>query len=283
MISCQPSPAEAPEIWPWEAEPYRLWSLLDMLSRYAYYYNNLGVNFGDALHVLNGATPFIGPDDEILTRVRSTLKLAKVLCDASPFAHIASEIEVVQRSLDAEQISTESLTRSIATLMRLFGHALKAQWFYRIDSSYVSRFEAGDEPFGHAVSTRFPVAAFDISEAGRCLALERSTASVFHLMRVMEHAVQRLGRNLKIPLDPKKGPLQDQTWHGIMVGVSRAIDSMPRGKKKVATAGVAVHLGNVRIAWRNETMHPKATYTQEEAVGIWNNVNAFMQSLARVF
>jgi hypothetical protein len=42
--------------------------------------------------------------------------------------------------------------------------------------------------------------AEDISEAAQCLALNRPTACVFHLMRVMETGVQILGNRLGIQL-----------------------------------------------------------------------------------
>lgn len=48
-----------------------------------------------------------------------------------------------------------------------------------------------EEPlFGMEAEARIPKAANDISEAGKCFATGRYTASVFHLMRAMEAAVQ---------------------------------------------------------------------------------------------
>ena len=40
------------------------------------------------------------------------------------------------------------------------------------------------------VNDKFPSAAFDIDEAGKCLAIGRSTAAVFHLMRALETAIR---------------------------------------------------------------------------------------------
>ena len=52
------------------------------------------------------------------------------------------------------------------------------------------------EPFGRSVVGVFPDPTADIDEATRCLALERPTASVFHLMRAMEVGVVALGMPL---------------------------------------------------------------------------------------
>ena len=48
------------------------------------------------------------------------------------------------------------------------------------------------EPFGDKVATAFPSARFDICEAADCLALERSTAAAFHLMRAVEWGMRAL-------------------------------------------------------------------------------------------
>lgn len=45
-------------------------------------------------------------------------------------------------------------------------------------------------------------------------------------------------------------------------------------------AAAAGHLYNVKIAWRNEVMHPKKTYTAEEAKKLLNAVDTFIRDLA---
>ena len=47
-------------------------------------------------------------------------------------------------------------------------------------------------PFGASVDDSFPSARYDISEAGYCLALRRSTACVLHLMRALEPCLTSL-------------------------------------------------------------------------------------------
>jgi hypothetical protein len=50
----------------------------------------------------------------------------------------------------------------------------------------------------------------------------------------------------------------------------------------VALASVAANLYAVKLAWRNEVMHPKQTYTEEEAVALGTAVKAFMTDLLGV-
>jgi hypothetical protein len=64
-----------------------------------------------------------------------------------------------------------------------------------------------------SVVVKFPSTVNDIEEASKCFALNRWTATVFHLMRVMEVGLRFLGTSLNDPsLDPKTNP----TWERIL-------------------------------------------------------------------
>jgi hypothetical protein len=43
---------------------------------------------------------------------------------------------------------------------------------------------------------------------------------------------------------------------------------------------IAGHLYNVKVAWRNQVMHPHDKYTPDEAKDILGHVEAFMKTLA---
>jgi hypothetical protein len=57
--------------------------------------------------------------------------------------------------------------------------------------------------FGPDFVSKFPSAAYELDEAGKCLALERPTAAAFHLMRIMEIGILSVARCLNVP-DPTK-------------------------------------------------------------------------------
>ena len=64
-----------------------------------------------------------------------------------------------------------------------------------------------------SVRNQFPSANTEIEEASKCFALDRYTAVVFHLMRIMEIGLRSLSSTLKDPsLDPKRNP----NWEGIL-------------------------------------------------------------------
>jgi hypothetical protein len=69
--------------------------------------------------------------------------------------------------------------------------------------------------------------------------------------------------------------------------VNKAINALPEKtlkekNRKDSYAATSVHLDNVRRVWRNDVMHPKETYTQEEAEYILGSVEIFIKDLARV-
>lgn len=135
--------------------------------------------------------------------------------------------------------------------------------------------------FGEAVDKKFPAAQYDISEAGRCLALRRSTACVVHLMRALEVALSSLVNALDI--NPKS-----DNWYNILDQINKEITSRNKhthGQKwkdedEPFFAEAATHLRMVKNAWRNHAAHGKAKYTDEEADEIYRSVRAFMRHLS---
>jgi hypothetical protein len=141
------------------------------------------------------------------------------------------------------------------------------------DSGHVDYLRTNEPPFGRKVDDAFPKASGEISEAAKCLAFLRPTATVFHLMRAMELAVERLGEALGKNVTGK-------VWGIMLADISNAIESMPKGKSRDTWSSVHTHLYHVKQAWRNDTMHPKTTYTETEAEAVFQAVKSFMTALA---
>lgn len=143
-----------------------------------------------------------------------------------------------------------------------------------------------DEPlFGPDVNARFPGAAFEIEEAGKCLGFSRPTAAVFHCMRVMEIGIAAISRCLGIP-DPIKPA--ERNW-GAMLRAFKAEFTRRSGLSLPAQwanpdrsffEDAYASLDAVRNPWRNATMHVENKYTDDEAEHIFSAVKAFMKKLA---
>jgi len=146
---------------------------------------------------------------------------------------------------------------------------------------------APKEPhFGARVDSEFSTSgAFEIDEAAKCMALGRYTAAVFHLMRVMEVALDAVGRCLQIESPAKL----DRSWGGILRLIKDEITDRNKakaGKSWVLSSdqakfeGLVASLDAVKVAWRNPTMHVENKYLPEEAEHIFVAVKGFMRALA---
>ena len=133
--------------------------------------------------------------------------------------------------------------------------------------------------WGNEVQDKFLDMIEDIVEANNCYALDRNTACVFHLMRVMEKAVQKLAIKLGITLT-------GEAWQGVINAIRGQLNvSYPSHSdpERIKYESILGHLETVKIAWRNPTMHPKTTYGEKEAKAILSAVEIFMEDLAKMF
>lgn len=150
------------------------------------------------------------------------------------------------------------------------------------DSGNAKFFQAQNTFLGLQIIDKFPSLAEDADEAGNCFAVGRYTACVFHLMRIVETLVQELG--IKTQAKNKTGELIDvknEDWYQIEKAIHKAVnlENMPKSEEKETLGKVLQALNTVRIGWRNPTMHPKQTYTENEARFLLNAVKSFAELL----
>ena len=100
------------------------------------------------------------------------------------------------------------------------------------------------------------IAQYDLTEAAKCIAFERSTAAAFHMLRATEGVLKgfytALVRQKRV----------DLMW-GPMVS---DLKKRPKAKKHHV---LLAHLDNIRLSFRNPTQHPQATYDIHEVQGLW--------------
>lgn len=142
------------------------------------------------------------------------------------------------------------------------------------------------EQFPPDVRKKFPSATFDIDEAANCLALERGTAAVFHLMRVMEIAVRATAACLGVP-DPTRPA--EKNWGEMFRQIKDAMNNKwPNAASRMTGDGqffesLMASLEAVKNPWRNATMHVENTYSITEADRIRHAVEGLMIHMAARF
>jgi nucleoside diphosphate kinase len=259
----------------WKASPFQLWSLLELLQTEAQTFLTLGRLLQSFALDHDDHTPI--PDEE-KTKYRLALAIVIQSCEEAGLNISAISFKNLWEELVKPECTRHSLSVLAHHVESNVWHELSDSLFLLVPSEKSSYFR--DEPiWGAVVADKFPQLIEDIQEAGKCFATARYTACVFHLMRVMEGAVQYLGGKLKINL------VREKNWHNILDEVDKAIKNMnPKNSKQKAIrnkySAASAYLRMVKDAWRNDVMHPKATYTEEEAGRVFHNVKDFMFHLA---
>jgi hypothetical protein len=164
--------------------------------------------------------------------------------------------------------------------------------FVQVDSKLSGFFENKDL-LGTGTSEPFPSASRDILEAGNCLALGLNTASVFHLMHVVEWGLRAFSTDLGL-LEVSAGknktpvPIEYAQWEQILDQLSAKIKgkiaTIPKGPDKQHAQefyySAKEEIEAFKEAWRNHVSHTRRSYTFEDAIGVLSHVKRFMQKLA---
>lgn len=170
--------------------------------------------------------------------------------------------------------NVERLVWTMQTVRMNFSSQMQSRLVLVMGTKSAHYLTSDDPPFGRLVEDVFPTASEEVSEAAKCLALQRPTAVVFHLMRAMELAVQRMARALG------RNDPAEKVWGIILSDIDSEIQKMPKGAARDAWSACHTHLYHVKQAWRNDTMHPKTTYTEVQAGTVFEAVKSFMMHLA---
>ena len=198
------------------------------------------------------------------------LRISLAVLDANLTDMIAERLLKV---LENEGANRASCVRAIEDLNSRLRDELSLRHLYVVPNDQVKYFAPKAALFGPEVEARFPLVSEDLECAGKCLALSQPTACVFHLMRMMEAIVGELCTFHQIA-NP------DREWGKLLSDLSKKIEAMPKGKLRNEWSEAHSNLYHVKQAWRNETMHPKQTYTMDQAEDVFRAMRTFSTHLA---
>jgi hypothetical protein len=131
--------------------------------------------------------------------------------------------------------------------------------------------------FGQLVLEKFPTASYDVDEAAKCLAFNRGTACVMHLMRACEVMLRVLAHELGVKDRNNWGSYLNEISHELD---KRAARLQSKTVNEVFYAEAAANLNRVKRAWRNPSMHVDRKYSSAEAENIFGSVKALAEHLA---
>lgn len=282
---------------PWEYSPNSLVSLLQMLIFYA----DAFVKAQSEIQRIHQYGPmYKDKDQQWVDDTRAALGNLKAECERVNFDSLVAQIDRVgahvglSRIMEITEPGQISAMRSMVSsqlddIVQAVKYELSRHVFLHISNDRKAWYSEEDQPlFGHEVACRFPNASHDIAEAGRCFALERWDACVYHLMLATERALRKWARTLKVKKTNK--PLELMDWKPILDAATarlnvlkgKAGSNTKKAKEIELIAEKLSHFGLIKEAYRNVCAHGRSSYDERKARNILNHVQAFMQSLSKV-
>jgi len=176
--------------------------------------------------------------------------------------------------IEFDDFDIANLRSFFSGLVTIINSELSSRIFTPIAVKHAAFLENGC--FGEDVENSFPSATVDIDEAGKCRALGRWTASVMHLMRVLEVGLKVLAAHCDV--------IHADNWNKTLNEMEASIRSVKKSVDGIEAeqwaAEAGTHLRFIKGAYRNHAMHPMKRYDEEQAVYIFDSARAFMRHLA---
>jgi len=226
---------------------------------------------------------------ELGTTYKDQLAQISKECEALGLDSVADLAGWILHELNRDDVKMtvgEFITR-LRDLDFLFKTQASKQVFFRLNREESEMFR-NEKPFGVEVAQAFPSTEtiFEQVEAVKCLALGRYTATVFHLMRVLEKGLKALASNLNVQFSI---PFDYQNWQNIIEQIEKEIGRLalqPKGQQKTddlkVYSEIAQQFRYFKDAWRNNVAHSRETYSPEQALSIMRHVREFMQDITKM-
>ncbi len=261
--------------------------------------------FVDALGKLNSFDSIVGLlieqdgdvsiEDDMYQSFCADVQMIASLCDslglrvsqqaANNLVAGVGSFEPIEALWNLTNMKARFLKTKIDQLIACIRHEAAITVAITLPPASIHLYEQLQPLFGETVAREYPSAAYDISEAGKSLALGRYTACVFHLMRAVEIGIKAVYAGLNLPDFVKAG---DRNWGSVLGKIEKEIKTRNSSQPTKWTSDtekkfyelVYASGESVRLAWRNSTMHVENKYTEDEAEQIMAVVKGFMRKIA---
>jgi hypothetical protein len=193
------------------------------------------------------------------------------------------QLERLEESLKANHGWRPLINENWSALTLRIRDELSTMVFFAFEQDADRLFSPALPLFGAEVDAKFPSLAYDIAEAGKCMALERSTAAAFHAIRSLEAGITAMSRCLGIP-DPTRGA--DRNWGALLNKVKAELERRwPTAASRFSGDGktfeeLYASLAALQNPYRNATMHLDQVYTSEDAKHILDIVGGLLRKIA---
>jgi len=287
----------------WDTFTHRLWNLWQLMkvfqSRDFHVISESLTQYENECRTLQKAagSTVAKPNDALLSGIIGILNQAAEFCDLMRFDAAQEKISLINVYL--ENHADEADCSSLAAELRNASEAIMAAfWNVKLILVNPSRaaYVENELLLGIAVRDAFKSAIPDIIDAGNSLAVDLGTATVFHLMRVVESGLRALCVHVGVTRtvrSKKSGktkykPLAWSEWEtmlsALQIRVDAKIGKLAAGKKKQETQEfyypLLQELRAFKESFRNHVSHARSVYNAREAEAVFEHVKRFMSLLA---
>lgn len=226
---------------------------------------------------------------EMIEQIKLELLLPAIqFCHSAELKESRKLIDSILQAQFCSSVRNSELQWTLHNLQRLMRSEMSERQFFSISGDLASIFDM-EQAMGDAVFRSFPSARQDISEAAKCLALQRNTASAFHLMRAAEVGLWELGKDRQIPLAQSER-IEFSEWGRIIEELEPSIKTIQQWPNSRAKEDAhkfyncaLVEIRAFNDGWRRHAAHARPhqpPMSDDEAKALWGHVTRFMQGLA---
>jgi hypothetical protein len=219
------------------------------------------------------------------TNLLGNLGLISEICDEAKLSSIKGQTRRIMNTVSHSlPIRHCDLRRTLVALQERIYDALEELVCLQVPSGKADYYNEA-KLFGDEVALKFSSANYDIEEAGKSFAVGRYTATVFHLMRVVEVGVRAFAKGLNVwttvsTAQPSWGEVLRLTNQEIQ-RLNKSGDPDWISEKQSFFENIQSDLSAVKNSWRNTTMHVQKQYDEERAEDIYNSVKGFTRHIAK--
>jgi len=251
-------------------------------TQYLLTLRNVAENVAEHQQARQGAVRHLTPSEREATGLDKRLEELRGQCEA---LDMRLTIKHVNRFLNENPLRPEQIVAYSVEIYQRFRDELAERRFYSLNDKRATFYEEALKGW-ESVVDRFAACSFDVEESRKCLALERFTAAVFHLMRITETAVLELQAFLgQKDVKAHFGSVLAKLEHLVQKdGYSRVPVSLQVHYQFLEQILTQLHA--VKDSWRDKVTHvderivPADLFTEEMAMGIHDATLLLMKKLA---
>ena len=220
-------------------------------------------------------------DDETRSRLKGWIeKIGHAVAEEYEMQAARDRVERFSKLIAKSGATNRDVHYQIKALREAVDDGLRGQFLYRYPKAKADILVSWKQDWKTVIAF-FPDTETDIKAGVDIWALGHHTASVFHMMRVLEYGLGALARNVGRVFDI-------QNWYNIINEIEAAIKeedkSLPRGSEKNERlhflSEAAKEFSYFKDGWRNYISHNKCTYDEHQARSVMEHTRHFMTILA---